>query len=102
MFHNAKFSDRVFKDLPDNVARNIRNDLNFVLRKDESNEIRRWNRVASSQSTVEPEPQKRKNAVKSLRYQQIARPFVSQVLDEEGPSSKKDTGFRYALISIFA
>jgi len=96
MFHNAKFSDRVFKDLPDNVARNIRNDLNFVLRKDEPNEIRRWNRVASSQSTIEPESQIRKNSVRNLRYQQIARPFVSQVLDDEGPSSRKDTGFRTA------
>lgn len=94
MFHNAKFSDRVFKDLPDNVARNIRNDLKFVLRKDESTEVRRWNRVASSQSTFESGSQSKKRTVKSTRYQQIARPFVSQILDGEGPSSRKGTGFR--------
>lgn len=49
MFGNAKFSDKVFKNLPSNVARGVKRDIQYVVKKDKLQDVKKWNRALPSQ-----------------------------------------------------
>lgn len=102
MFHNAKFSDRIIRDIPPTTAREIQKDVAFVMKKDKSQEIRQWNRapIYEEEEITESQIKKRDPFHRILRGGKptmIARPYLGyNVLTRNDglEKNKKDAIFK--------
>uniref|UniRef100_A0AC34RA35 Uncharacterized protein n=1 Tax=Panagrolaimus sp. JU765 TaxID=591449 RepID=A0AC34RA35_9BILA len=101
MFHNAKFSDRIIREIPPSTAREIQKDVAFVMKKDKSQEIRQWNRAPAEEEDIS-ESQLRISSHRILRGGKptmIARPYLGyNVLGKNDGHDrhKKDAAFKTA------
>lgn len=51
MFAHAKYSEKIFRNIPPKVAEGVQRDLAYILKKDNPTDIKKWNRALPSQSS---------------------------------------------------
>uniref|UniRef100_A0AC34G2L8 Testicular haploid expressed protein n=1 Tax=Panagrolaimus sp. ES5 TaxID=591445 RepID=A0AC34G2L8_9BILA len=88
MFAHARYSEKVFRNLPPNIAKGVERDIAYVLKKDNPNDVKKWNRVLPSQSDIDQTyrtPASRTSnelAIPRIRPQRYVKPKPADLRNE--------------------